>query len=38
MVFRLNKALLLAGKKLRALTKLRAHHSHMFAHSHPPYS
>jgi len=33
-VFRLNKALLLAGTKLKEhLQKLKAHHSHSFAHS-----
>ena len=25
-------------QNLRALQKLRAHHTHTFAHSHPPYS
>jgi len=25
-------------KNLRHIQKLRAHHSHTFAHSHPPYS
>jgi len=36
MLFRANKALLLAGTNLRALTKAKGNHRHTFAHSHPP--
>jgi len=40
MFFKPNKAHLLAGKKLKSTYEslVRAHHSHTFAHSHPPYS